>query len=164
MLNIQIINYRCKIFHIIDLDKNNLIIISLQKTTIMGLFDRIKSQRDIAKEEIKEVPWHMLTKMSQLDEIVTESKSKPVAIFKHSTSCGISRMVLKNFEKDYSLNDDQLKIYFLDLKEYRDISSEIASRFKVTHESPQMIVIKNESVVHHDSHQSIDAGHLSKLI
>ena len=130
----------------------------------MGLFDRLKSQRDIVKEEIKEVPWHMLTKMEQLNEIEKESNSKPVAIFKHSNTCGISRMVLKNFEKNFGLEEDNLKLYFLDLKEYRDISNEIAARFNVNHESPQIIVIKNEAVVHHDSHHSIDADHLAKFI
>ena len=48
----------------------------------MGLLDIFKTPREIAKEEIVEVPWHVLGKMDQLDEIVEESKSKPVAVFK----------------------------------------------------------------------------------
>ncbi|CAM3505199.1 bacillithiol system redox-active protein YtxJ [Aequorivita lipolytica] len=130
----------------------------------MGFFDKFKSTRDIAKEEIVEVPWHVLGKMEQLDEIIEQSKTKPVAIFKHSTRCGISRGVLKLLEKNYNLTDDQLKLYYLDLLQNRDISAEIASRFKVQHESPQMIVIKNGVVVHHDSHNSIEASHLAKFI
>lgn len=130
----------------------------------MGFFDRLKSSRDIAKEEIVEVPWHVLGKMDQLDELVEQSKTKPVAIFKHSTRCGISRAVLKLLEKNYNLTDDQLKLYYLDLLQNRDISNEIAARFKVYHESPQMIVIKNGVVVHHDSHHSIDASHLVKFV
>lgn len=130
----------------------------------MGLLDIFKTQRDIVKEEIVEVPWHILAKMEQLDEILEESKTKPVAIFKHSTRCGISRGVLKLLEKDYNLTDDQLKLYYLDLLQNRDISNEIAARFKVYHESPQMIVIKNGVVVHHDSHHAIQASHLEKFI
>ncbi|HBY67023.1 MAG TPA: bacillithiol system redox-active protein YtxJ [Flavobacteriaceae bacterium] len=101
--------------------------------------------------------------MEQLEEIIKESKNKPVAIFKHSTRCGISRMVLKQFEKNYDLDDNQLKLYFLDLLQNRDISNEIAARFKVHHESPQMIVLKDGEVIHHDSHQGIDANHLKSL-
>ncbi len=130
----------------------------------MGFLDIFKTPRDIAKEEIVEVPWHVLGKMDQLDEIVEESKAKPVAIFKHSTRCGISRGVLKLLEKNYSLTDNQLKLYYLDLIQNRDISNEIAARFKVNHESPQMIVIKNGAVVHHDSHHSIEASHLERFI
>lgn len=129
----------------------------------MGFFDKFKSAPDLAKEEIVETPWHVLGKMEQLDELVEQSKTKPVAIFKHSTRCGISRGVLKMFEKNYKLNDDQLKLYFLDLLQNRDISNEIAARFKVPHESPQMIVIKNGIVVHNDSHHSIEAAHLERF-
>lgn len=130
----------------------------------MGLLDIFKTPRDIAKEEIVEIPWHVLAKMDQLDEIVEQSKSKPVAIFKHSTRCGISRGVLKLLEKNYNLTDDQLKLYYLDLLQNRDISNEIAARFKVPHESPQMIVIKNGIVVYQDSHHAIQASDLEKFV
>ncbi|MCB0466279.1 MAG: bacillithiol system redox-active protein YtxJ [Aequorivita sp.] len=130
----------------------------------MGLLDIFKTPREIAKEEIVEVPWHILARTEQLDEIIEESKAKPIAIFKHSTRCGISRGVLKIFERNYKLTNDQLKLYYLDLLQNRDISNEIAARFKVHHESPQMIVIKNGVVVHHDSHHAIEAAHLEKFI
>lgn len=130
----------------------------------MGFFDKFKSAQDIAKEEIVEVPWHVLGRMEQLDEIMEGSKTRPVGIFKHSTRCGISRGVLKMFEKNYTLSDNQVKLYFLDLIQNRDISNEIAARFKVHHESPQFIVIKNGVVVHHDSHHSIEAADLEKFI
>ncbi len=130
----------------------------------MGLFDIFKTTSDRAKEEIVEVPWHVLGKMEQLDEIVEQSKTKPVAIFKHSTRCGISKGALKLLERNYSLTDDQLKLYYLDLLQNRDISNEIAARFKVHHESPQMIVIKNGVVVHHDSHHSIEASNLERFV
>ncbi|MDC8000314.1 bacillithiol system redox-active protein YtxJ [Aequorivita todarodis] len=130
----------------------------------MGLLDIFKTPRDLAKEEIVEVPWHVLATMEQLDELVEESKTKPVAIFKHSTRCGISRGVLKLFEKNYKLSDDQLKLYYLDLLQNREISNEIAARFKVHHESPQMLVIKNGEVLHHDSHHAIEASHLERFV
>lgn len=130
----------------------------------MGLRDIFKAPRDIAKEEIVEIPWHVLGNGDQLDKIVEESTTKPVAIFKHSTRCGISRGVLKLFEKSYDLKDEQLKLYYLDLLKNRDISNEIANRFNVHHESPQIIVLKNGEVVHHDSHHGIQASNLSKYI
>lgn len=130
----------------------------------MGLFDIFKTPTAIAKEEIGEMPWHVLNKMEQLNEIVEESKAKPVAIFKHSTRCGISRGVMKMLERNYNLTDDHLKLYYLDLLENRTVSNEVAARFNVHHESPQMIVIKNGVVVHHDSHHSIEASHLERFV
>lgn len=130
----------------------------------MGIFDKLKSQRDIAKEEIVEVPWHMLNQIDQLDVLIEESKDRPVAIFKHSTRCGVSRSVLKMFEKNYRLQEDKMKLYFMDILTNRDISNEIATRFQIPHESPQMIVIRDGKAVHHDSHHSIDAEHLERFV
>ena len=124
----------------------------------MGLFDKVfKSDRDLAKKEIEEVPWHALTEVGQLDKIEKESEEKPVVIFKHSTRCGISRMVRNNFERNYDLpRDEKLKLYMLDLLANREVSNEVANRFGVRHESPQMIILKDRQVVHHASHQGID--------
>ena len=132
----------------------------------MGLFDKVfKSERDIAKEEIIEVPWHPLTDMDQLDAIEEESTEKPVVIFKHSTRCGISRMVLSNFEREFDLEKDgNYKLYFLDLLANRDISNEVANNFDVRHESPQMIILKDGKVVHHSSHHSIKSETLKEYL
>ncbi len=130
----------------------------------MSFLKMLNFNKENSKEEKREVPWHVLAKMEQLNDIIEESKNKPVAIFKHSTRCGVSRGVMKMFEKDYNLSDEQVILYYLDLIQNRDISNEIAQRFKVRHESPQLIVIKNGEVVHHDSHHSIEASHLEKFI
>lgn len=130
----------------------------------MGFFKKLRSPKNIVKEAAVEVPWHQMVQLDQLDTIVEESKTKPVVIFKHSTRCGISRGVLRIFERNYKLKEDQIKLYFLDLLAHRDISNEIAARFKVHHESPQLLVIKDGEVVHHNSHHSIDAEHLSKFV
>lgn len=123
----------------------------------MGLFDKVfKSERDIVKKEIEEVPWHALTENAQLEEAKRESNNKLVVIFKHSTRCGISRMVLNTFEREYDLEKDKdVKLYFLDLLANRGLSNEVADRFGVRHESPQMILLKDGEVVHHASHQGI---------
>lgn len=132
----------------------------------MGLFDKaFKSQRDISKKDIEEFHWNALTKEEQLNEIEEESKEKTVVIFKHSTRCGISRMVLRTFENSFQKEQgEDHKMYFLDLVANRDISNEVARRFNVAHESPQVIVLKNGEVVHHASHHSIDAEKVESYI
>lgn len=130
----------------------------------MGFFKKLRSPKNIVKDSTVELPWHQMVQIDQLDAVVEESKTKPVVIFKHSTRCGISRGVLRIFERNYKMKDDQVKLYFLDLLAYRDISNEIAARFKVHHESPQLIVVKNGEVVHHTSHHSIDAEDLPKYM
>ncbi|GAB2776422.1 bacillithiol system redox-active protein YtxJ [Salinimicrobium soli] len=132
----------------------------------MGLFDKMfQSQRDISKKEIEEVPWTPLTNMEQLETIKKESQEQPVLIFKHSTRCGISRMVLKGFENEYEvLKDTDHKMYFLDLIANRDVSNAVASRLSVQHESPQLIVLQDGNVVHHASHHSIQAERVKEFL
>ena len=125
----------------------------------MSVFNNIfgKSGNQISTDS--KINWIPLTSIGQLDEIVTLSNEKPVVIFKHSTRCSISRMALKRFESEYDI-DDNVAVYILDLLEHRDISNEIASRFGVLHQSPQLVLIKDKISVYHVSHSDIDAGEL----
>ena len=108
--------------------------------------------------------WNALTEIKQLDAIVDESASTPVVIFKHSTRCSISRMALKNFEREYNLEESEVSPYFLDLLEHREISNEIAQKFQVIHQSPQLLLIKNGKSVYDASHSEIDAEVLKSKI
>ena len=53
-------------------------------------------------------------------------------------------------------------LYYLDLLEFRPISNEITTRFKIEHQSPQILLIKNGAVVYDASHSAIDAFDLKK--
>ena len=99
--------------------------------------------------------WKVLNEISQLDKIISDSQEKAQFLFKHSTRCGISTMVWRGFEKNWENLQPNADLYVLDLLNYREISNEIASRFQVYHQSPQLIVIRNGVSVAHASHGSI---------
>ena len=101
--------------------------------------------------------------LGQIDEIMEMSEQMPVIIFKHSTRCSISRMSLKNFENEYDLGEN-VSAYFLDLISFREVSNEIASRFNVVHQSPQLLLIVGGKSVYDVSHNSIDAQELKSKI
>ncbi|MDW5289391.1 bacillithiol system redox-active protein YtxJ [Formosa sp. PL04] len=122
----------------------------------MGFFDKIFSSNSSGEKEESAIAWKALADVDQLDAIVEASKGKAQAIFKHSTRCGISRMVLSQFEKSFKA-ETQIDMYFLDLLQHRDISNEIANRFNVHHESPQFLIIKNGEVVKFASHSDINS-------
>lgn len=129
----------------------------------MSIFNSLFGSSEEKKVTAGKINWIPLQFMGQLDEIAALSDQKPAVIFKHSTRCSISRFALKQFEKEYDLQDN-VDAYFLDLLEYRDISNEIASRFGVFHQSPQLLLIKEGKSVYDVSHDAIDAGELkSKL-
>ena len=114
-------------------------------------------------EKESNMAWRALTDLGQLNEIVNESTEKPVVIFKHSTRCSISRMALRQFEQEFDL-EEKVVPYYLDLLEHRDISNEIANRFGVYHQSPQLIIIKDGKAVYDRSHENIDAAKLVDFV
>ena len=109
------------------------------------------------------IDWIPMEDLGKIDEIFTLSQEKPVIIFKHSTRCSISRMALKNFENEYDLGEN-VTPYFLDLISFREVSNEIASRFNVFHQSPQLLLIVGGKSVYDVSHSSIDAQELKLKI
>ncbi len=125
----------------------------------MTLFKSIFGDSENKNTNTSKINWIALTDLGQLNEIMDLSHEQPVAIFKHSTRCSISRMALKQFENEFDL-EGSVTPYFLDLLNHRDISNEIATRFEVYHQSPQLLLIKEGKSVYDASHSDIDAAEL----
>lgn len=131
----------------------------------MGIFGNLfGSSSDGEKKEEKTLPWIPLTSIEQLDEIKEKSKTKTQFIYKHSTTCGISRMVQNSLVSNYSLTETDADLYYLDLLSYRNVSNETGVKFQVIHESPQLLVIKNGNTVFHTSHGGINEVDFNKYI
>lgn len=129
----------------------------------MGLINKLFGGSTESKEE-KMLPWLPLTEVAQLVAISEKSNTKTQVIFKHSTRCGISRMVMNQFVEAYDLTENDLDLYYLDLLNYREVSNETGYKFQVLHESPQLIVIRNGVVVAHASHGAINDIDLTRFI
>jgi bacillithiol system protein YtxJ len=101
--------------------------------------------------------WNELTELQQLEEIKAISSQQKVLIFKHSTTCGVSRGILKALERDWDEAEmAHIQPYFLDLKTYREVSNKIAEMFGVVHQSPQVLLIEGEQAIYNASHGMID--------
>ena len=129
----------------------------------MTLFKSIFGDSENKNTNTSKINWIELTDLGQLNEIMDLSHEQPVAIFKHSTRCSISRMALKQFENEFDL-EGSVTPYFLDLLNHRDISNEIATRFEVYHQSPQLLLIKEGKSIYDASHSDIDAVVLKEKI
>jgi bacillithiol system protein YtxJ len=104
--------------------------------------------------------WTDMTDSVQLNDIYTLSFTNPVVIFKHSTRCSISSMVLNRLERAETPSGPAF--YFLDLIRYRSISNAVAEKFSVHHESPQLLLIKNGECVYEESHNAISMEDLNQ--
>lgn len=101
--------------------------------------------------------WNKLTEASQLESIKNESAQQPVLIFKHSTTCSISRTALDRLERNWNEAEMKaLKPYYLDLLSYRAISNQVAADFDVEHQSPQVLIIENGKSIYNNSHFGIE--------
>lgn len=132
------------------------------ETKSMNLFKNLFGASE-TENKTSNVGWKRLTNVDQLQEVIKESAEKPVAIFKHSTRCGISRMVLKQFEAEYDL-DDLVTPYFVDLLENREVSNEIANQLGIAHQSPQLLLVRNGKTIYDASHGDIYADDLKRYI
>jgi len=99
--------------------------------------------------------WITLNNIEQLDEI--KSAQGYSILFKHSTRCSISLMAKKKFEFEWDSLPAETPLYFLDLISHRNISNAIAEIFKVHHESPQLLLIKDGECIFEASHSEISA-------
>jgi len=126
----------------------------------MSFFDKIfggKQEENQAKSF-----WHIIESEEDLEKAIKISHQGKIAIFKHSTSCFISRTVLKNFEREVGeTSATAAKFYFLDLLAHRNLSNKIAEDFNIRHESPQLIVIENGKAINNASHQSITLSQIT---
>jgi bacillithiol system protein YtxJ len=104
--------------------------------------------------------WQQLTDIKQLEQLKEQSFQAPVLFFKHSTRCSISTMALNRFEREW--DNEQVQPYFLDLLNYREISSQIAEKFEVEHQSPQVLLIKDGICVYNASHNLISASTINE--
>lgn len=101
--------------------------------------------------------WTALNELSQIEKIAEESTEQNILIFKHSTSCSISRTTLDRLERNWKEEEmTKLKPYFLDLLSFREISKAVAQKFDVEHESPQVLIIQKGKSIYNQSHFGID--------
>jgi bacillithiol system protein YtxJ len=106
--------------------------------------------------------WIPLTTPAQLQTIKEKSRETPQIIFKHSTRCSVSSMVLGRLERSSApVNSD---FYYLDLIAHRDISNQLAADFQVHHESPQILLIKGGECIYDESHMSISMDEIEQQV
>lgn len=106
--------------------------------------------------------WINITDINQINDIKAENGYS--VIFKHSTRCSVSSMAKRGFESEWEVIPVDTPLYFLDLIKHRDISAAIADSFKVHHESPQLLLIKDGECILDSSHSDISAEEIAENI
>lgn len=98
--------------------------------------------------------WERLNSIESLEQAIKASETQLVALFKHSSRCGVSFMAEERLAEEWNF-DHEVRFFHLDLIAHRAVSNAIAERLGVPHQSPQLLLLKNGKVIKHASHNAI---------
>jgi bacillithiol system protein YtxJ len=110
------------------------------------------------------LPLNVDEQLMDIDLLSQQNDIKAIVLFKHSTRCSISSVALNRLERSWKLTNDTVPTYFLDLLNFRNISNNIAEKYAVPHQSPQVIVIKNGKCIYSASHSDISVADIESAI
>lgn len=99
--------------------------------------------------------------IEQLSEAINDKGL--VFVLKHSSTCPISHAAFGEYEK-FTLEQPNSDCFFLTVQDARSVSDYIAEQFHIKHESPQVIMFKNNEVNWHASHWKITKTALSSVL
>lgn len=106
-----------------------------------------------------------LTRVDEVDQLLQESRKKPVFVFKHSTICPISDRAFNEYQDFIKANDKEgYEFTLVMIRDHRDVSNAIAEKTGVKHESPQAILLADGKAVWDDSHYEITTAKLAQVV
>jgi bacillithiol system protein YtxJ len=115
--------------------------------------------REIVQPTIRELlsieDWHVC---------MEDSYEAPQLLLKHSTACPISAEALKEFKIFISQAKRKMQFAMVKVIESRSVSNEIAEEMHLKHESPQVLLIRDQEVLWHTSHWNITVEKLEQEI
>src|SRR3954462_12973799 len=88
-----------------------------------------------------------LKRIDELEQFLAESSDRPVVLFKHSYSCGISAEALDELVAHLDARPPDARYAMVTVQTHRDVSNAVASRLGVRHETPQAIVVRGGKAV-----------------
>jgi bacillithiol system protein YtxJ len=109
----------------------------------------------------------LLTSLSHIDELeaaIAESCERPVFLFKHSRTCGVSCEALDELHAHVERADRQAGYKLITVQSHRRLSEEAAARLGIRHETPQAILLREGRPVWSASHFRITKHRLDGVL
>ena len=105
-----------------------------------------------------------LQRVEDLDRALRESQRRPVLLFKHSYSCGVSAEALDELIAHLDGGSGEAHYAMVTVQTHRDVSNAIAARLGVRHETPQALLVRDGRVVWSASHFRVNAASLEQAL
>ncbi len=99
-----------------------------------------------------------LQDVAGFDALLAASAAHPVLLFKHSVTCGTSAQAFDELSL-YLDSTDRIgaTVAMVTVQTHREVSTAIAERLRVRHETPQALLLHHGRVVWHASHFRVTA-------
>ena len=105
-----------------------------------------------------------LSHVDELEAAIAESSERPVLLFKHSRSCGISCEALDELRAHVDAADRGVAYKVITVQSHRDVSNQAATRLGIRHQTPQVILLRNGRPVWSASHFRITKDQLDDAV
>jgi bacillithiol system protein YtxJ len=92
-----------------------------------------------------------------LNDLLAGTSERPALIFKHSLSCGTSAMAMEEMTDLVAAGPLDAEFALVRVQAARAVSDAIATRLKVRHESPQVLLVRDGQVVWSATHWNVTA-------
>nr|WP_263325583.1 bacillithiol system redox-active protein YtxJ [Neobacillus sp. Marseille-Q6967] len=91
------------------------------------------------------------------------AKEEKFLFLKHSLTCPISHAAYQEYEK-FSNENENVPAYYLAVQEARPLSNDIAEKFQIKHESPQVFLFSKGEPSWNASHWKITKKSLAEAV
>ena len=104
-----------------------------------------------------------LSDIEDLEAAIAESSERPVLLFKHSRTCGVSCEALDELHAHVEKAEPQAVYKLITVQSHRGLSDATAQRLGVRHETPQAILLRDGRAVWTASHFRITKRQLDQV-
>ena len=99
-----------------------------------------------------------ISNLTSLEDFVAKLDGAPGILFKHSDTCGISSRAYNEMSRlPYPVG-------LVVVQKARSVSDEIEKRWRVSHETPQVLIVRDGAVVWNASHFRVKAADVEAVL
>ena len=103
-------------------------------------------------------------RLDELDRLLHASGDRPVLLFKHSHSCGISAEALDELVEHLNHGPHTVDYAIVTVQTHREVSNAVSARLGIRHETPQAILVRGGKAVWSASHFRVNAASIQKAL
>jgi bacillithiol system protein YtxJ len=105
-----------------------------------------------------------LVHLDELEAAIVESRERPVFVFKHSRTCGVSCEALDELQAHVEDASFRATYKLITVQSHRRLSEQAAARLGIRHETPQAILLRDGLPVWSASHFRITKRQLDAVL